>query len=396
MVRKVVSGNERWDRTDYYYNESWQVLEERFGLEQTNKDAVATAVNVQWLWDIRYIDAPVLRWRSVESTLDETLYYCNDANMNVTALVSTSGTVVERYMYSPYGQPEIYDGSWTAVSWANSKKNEILYCGYRWDPETGMYQVRNREYHPTMGRWVTRDPIGYAYAGSSCNLYEYANSDPGYYADPLGAKAEVIDMDTYAPCGKFIIREDGRVRYGDEQQRSTHSKFGKGFEVEFQLDKKCKDACCDTIRLVQATKAEGAMSDSPYFETTQDQRRLNMRTKKGISPPAYPGTPGKHGPYSYSDAPLDTRNTTPDAERAKGGTTWRFTASAVCTRGVKDSILNSVNFTFDDGTKKTDVPGAKPHIDDKTKKPDGVEIVDGKPGYPWNDAMSNWIKDAGK
>jgi len=31
MVRKVVSGNERWDRTDYYYNRSWQVLEERFG-----------------------------------------------------------------------------------------------------------------------------------------------------------------------------------------------------------------------------------------------------------------------------------------------------------------------------------------------------------------------------
>jgi len=65
MVRKTVSGNERWDRTDYYYNESWQVLEERFGLEQTGKDDVATAVKVQWLWDIRYIDAPVLRRRSV-------------------------------------------------------------------------------------------------------------------------------------------------------------------------------------------------------------------------------------------------------------------------------------------------------------------------------------------
>jgi hypothetical protein len=81
---------DKWKRTDYYYNESWQVLEERFGLEQTDKDDVATAVKVQWLWDMRYIDAPVLRWRDAdgnsENGLEETLYFCNDANMNVTAL----------------------------------------------------------------------------------------------------------------------------------------------------------------------------------------------------------------------------------------------------------------------------------------------------------------------
>ncbi|MCX5653830.1 MAG: RHS repeat-associated core domain-containing protein [Planctomycetota bacterium] len=150
---------------------------------------------MQWLWDIRYIDAPVLRWRDADSNsengLEETLYYCNDANMNVTALVSTSGTVVERYLYSPYGQPEIYNDSWTAVSWDNSKKNEILYCGYRWDPETGMYQVRNREYHPTAGRWVSRDPLP---TRAGLNLSEYAISSPPNWMDPYGLREITIKV----------------------------------------------------------------------------------------------------------------------------------------------------------------------------------------------------------
>jgi len=145
-------------------------------------------------------EIPVLRWRDADSdenhTLDETLYYCNDANMNVTALVSTSGTVVERYLYSPYGQPEIYNDSWTAVAWANSKKNEILYCGYRWDPETGMYQVRNREYHPTVGRWVTRDPRLYK---QGMTLYEYAMSGPLDTVDPFGLEGKVSWNETHKP-----------------------------------------------------------------------------------------------------------------------------------------------------------------------------------------------------
>ena len=114
VVATQTSGH--WDRTDYYYNESWQCLEERKSLNQTDTSAVATTVYAQYLWDIRYIDAPVCRWRStqVNGTLDECLYYCNDANMNVTALVNASdGGVVERYQYTPYGQVTVCDSAWT-------------------------------------------------------------------------------------------------------------------------------------------------------------------------------------------------------------------------------------------------------------------------------------------
>jgi RHS repeat-associated protein len=206
IVRHVQGETVTYDRTDYYYNEGWQCLEERTGShaslgdyppnESGARGTVATAVKVQWLWDIRYIDAPVLRWRDAdansENGLEETLYYANDANRNVTALVNTSGTVVERYAYDPYGKPLFFDASWNPLS-ASAYSNEILYCGYRWDPETGLYDVGYRKYHPTLGAWISRDPDEGA---TGSGLYEYAWSSPANYVDPDGAAPQQASQAT--------------------------------------------------------------------------------------------------------------------------------------------------------------------------------------------------------
>jgi RHS repeat-associated protein len=122
--------------------------------------------------------------------LEETLYACNDANMNVTALVNTSGTVVERYVYDAYGKATVYYDDWsTTVAWDDSVKNEIRYSGYRYDWETGLDQVRRRYYHPTLASWLQRDPIGYQ---DRMNLYQYVRSAPIQYVDDTGAAATAL------------------------------------------------------------------------------------------------------------------------------------------------------------------------------------------------------------
>jgi RHS repeat-associated protein len=161
---------------DYFYNASWQVLEER-------KDA---DVYCQYVWSARYIDAPVLRERNNDQDpdLEERLYCTTDANMNVTALVNTSGTVVERYVYDPYGKVSVLNPDWSDDEDGDSDfGNEILYCGYRFDPETGLYHVRHRYLHPTLGRWLSRDPIGYVVG---VGLQEYCASRVTGAVDPLG------------------------------------------------------------------------------------------------------------------------------------------------------------------------------------------------------------------
>ena len=185
-IAKLIPGSD-WDRTDYYYSIAWQVLEERFddGISTQNKDNPVTVVKAQYVWDLRYIDAPVLRWRDNDANpdLEETLYYTNDANMNVTALVDTSGTIQERYVYDSYGEVTCLDANWSNGQSASRKNNEVLYCGYRRDPETGLYHVRYRPYHSTLGQWLSRDPNGYR---DGNGLYEYVSSMPVIGMDPFG------------------------------------------------------------------------------------------------------------------------------------------------------------------------------------------------------------------
>jgi len=212
IVKLLPNGADDWDRTDYYYNTSWQVIEECYVADQDERTPVATGVKCQYIWSLRYVDTPILRDRDAaggghlgktDSGLDERLYYTTDANMNVTALVEGTpgdgdlGKVVERYIYDPYGKVTVLDGETDSqTDWATDANgesdvdNEILYCGYRYDPETVLYHVRNRYYHPTLGRWITRDPKDGNKPGGGyhdgMNLYEYVRSGPLTHADPSG------------------------------------------------------------------------------------------------------------------------------------------------------------------------------------------------------------------
>jgi len=187
-IVKLLAGDD-WDRTDYYYNEAWQVLEERLAedVDEGDKDDPATTMRCQYIWDIRYIDAPVVRFRDTngDGTADDTLYYCNDANMNVTALVNAAdGGVAERYEYDPYGNLTVLNPDWSADTGnASDYDNEILYAGYRHDPESALYHVRNRYYHASLGRWCERDPEIYV---DHFNLYQYVRGQPNTQVDPEG------------------------------------------------------------------------------------------------------------------------------------------------------------------------------------------------------------------
>ncbi|WP_425267248.1 RHS repeat-associated core domain-containing protein [Aeoliella straminimaris] len=70
-----------------------------------------------------------------------------------------------------------------ATSYLRDIDNEFLYTGRRLDPETGLQYSRYRYYHPQLGRFVNRDPIGYR---GGMNLYAYVGGMPTRYTDPMG------------------------------------------------------------------------------------------------------------------------------------------------------------------------------------------------------------------
>ena len=83
--------------------------------------------------------------------------------------------------------------------------NERNYCGYRSDPESQLYDVRNRTYNPALGRWIQRDPIGYQ---GGINLYEYVGGGAAGGSDSTGLNDMWYfqhQMGVFAPqacCGK--------------------------------------------------------------------------------------------------------------------------------------------------------------------------------------------------
>ena len=110
----------------------------------------------------------------------------------MTALVNSAGTVLERYLYDPYGNVTVMDGSWGGRS-GSLYDATILFAGYWRDAETGLYHVRNRMYHVRLGLWLQRDPEGYV---DGMSIYEYVCGCPASHCDPQGTLTDSITAST--------------------------------------------------------------------------------------------------------------------------------------------------------------------------------------------------------
>jgi RHS repeat-associated protein len=100
----------------------------------------------------------------------------------VTSIINTSGTVQERYGYNAFGTSRVMNASFVVQS-SSSYNWETRFAAYRWDSESGLYQVRYRYYHPLLGTWINRDPLGERF---DRNLYQCNYNNPIRIVDPTG------------------------------------------------------------------------------------------------------------------------------------------------------------------------------------------------------------------
>ena len=168
-----------------YYSNQWQVIEER------QNGTASTNVSQQYVWSQVYVDALLLRDSFTGGVFNQRLYAQRDANFNVTALVNTSGQVVERYLYDSYGKVTVLNPDWTVRGDGTAASSayawQYLHQGGRYDLTSGLYNFRNRDYSPTMQRWMEQDPAGYA--GSGPDLYGYLGDNALGRVDAFGRSA---------------------------------------------------------------------------------------------------------------------------------------------------------------------------------------------------------------
>jgi RHS repeat-associated protein len=107
---------------------------------------------------------------------------------SIIAITDSAGTVSTEYTYEPFG---------ATTATGASTPSELQFTG-RENDGTGLYYYRARYYHPTLQRFISEDPIGFA--GGDLNLYEYVRSRPTNYADPLGLDPEAFEGNCTFDC----------------------------------------------------------------------------------------------------------------------------------------------------------------------------------------------------
>jgi RHS repeat-associated protein len=197
--------------THIYWSDRWKPVEERIGS--------STTAARSYLWGERpgHRDELVLRDRDTDGngTLDERLYGTMDY-FNGTAILNTSGTVLERFAYSAFGVRCIMAADFSPRS-TSSYAWDFGFQGQFRDAETGWYNYGYRFYVPLLGRWINRDPIE-EHGGN--NLYEFVRNDVINQNDFLGLACcpepdgEKYDESTHC-CVKGEVRDRKEKRGGD-------------------------------------------------------------------------------------------------------------------------------------------------------------------------------------
>ena len=105
---------------------------------------------------------------------EENRTFHHDHLRSVIGVSSHDGAVVERLIYTPFGELLTHEGRETST---------LRYTGREFDDETGLYYYRARYYDPEVGRFLTEDPLGF---GAGVNFYAYVNNNPLNFTDPSG------------------------------------------------------------------------------------------------------------------------------------------------------------------------------------------------------------------
>jgi RHS repeat-associated protein len=147
--------------TFWIYSQAGQVLYTSEARRSQNLDYIylgnSQIATRAWIW-------------GTPTTTFTVKYQHTDALGSPVAETSSTGAIVKRNSYAPYGEayaPTVIDGTG--------------YTGHVMDQATGLTYMQARYYDPQVGRFLSVDP-----AASEFNSYSYASNNPYRFVDPDG------------------------------------------------------------------------------------------------------------------------------------------------------------------------------------------------------------------
>ena len=341
---------------------------------------------------------------NLSGTFNDTWYHLTDTLFSTIAIIDDAANLIERASYDAYGNARhhrmadlnddgavssadqtllnnnwgnfgigdlnrdgtvdltdllLLNGNWGAAQPAGrisvgsgGTDNIIGYAGYIFNAEIhggGLYTVRHRHYSPELGRWTTRDPIGYV---DGMSLYEYVRSGPMIRRDPRGLSSCMDECvsgcpeikvgedwrgNTYRPimttdpacmhrcnilcsCPEETCTPKGRVDWGSPQTIPGRSGIGLTIQVVGEDPNCCSEF--GILQFVRTTNMWGKRGDWDIDDGRVGGLSDPSPAAPYYDPPVQIRTPGGRGRYTYADEPGSYLNVF-----------WEFKMLAMCTAG---------------------------------------------------------------
>ncbi|MCU0694817.1 MAG: RHS repeat-associated core domain-containing protein [Polyangiaceae bacterium] len=106
----------------------------------------------------------------------------NHLGSTSSVLDKDTSELVERSTYQPYGAAE---SDYRPDRWSNFRE-DYRFTGKEEDVEVGLQYFGKRYYAPTLGRWVSADPLSVHEVGGDLNTYAYVHGTTFATVDPNG------------------------------------------------------------------------------------------------------------------------------------------------------------------------------------------------------------------